>query len=99
MISGERITLNAICPNVVQTGISTAAFYESMSSKNLLTPMETMMEQFQLLMGHDERNGLIVECGPDGANPREQVGHIDVRSKEACDMLEGRGARLYGLSN
>jgi NAD(P)-dependent dehydrogenase (short-subunit alcohol dehydrogenase family) len=99
MISAERITLNAICPNVVQTSISSAAFYEAVASNNALTPMETLMEQFQGLMGANNRNGLIVECGPNGAALRDQVEYMDEKSKLACDMLEARGEKLYGLSS
>jgi hypothetical protein len=97
MVVHENITINAICPNVVRTGISSSAFYDEMEAKKILTPMETLIEQFGLLLGADKRTGSIVECGPKGVSLREPLSYIDVESEEACDMLRIRGARLYGL--
>src|ERR1700760_2624619 len=97
MVVQEHITINAICPNVVRTNISTSEFYGALKAKGILTPMETLIEQFESLMGVDKRTGFIVECGPRGVRWREPLDFMDVESEETCNMLRARGTRLYGL--
>jgi hypothetical protein len=97
MVVAENITVNAICPNIVQTNISSGTFYQSVAEKDLLTPVETLLEQFDALMGINQRTGLTVECGPRGVSFRESPEYLDVESKECCEMLGQRGALLYGL--
>jgi len=99
MVMQEHIMINAICPNVVRTNISTSVFYETLQAKGILTPMETLIEQFESLMGADKRTGLIIECGPKGVSLREPVDFMDVESEESCEMLKARGTRLYGLDD
>ena len=62
----EKITLNAVCPNVIRTNISTPAFYDSLEEKGLLTPMEPLLEAFESLLGTSETSG---ECFEIGKNP------------------------------
>lgn len=42
----EQITLNAICPDMVRTGISKEDFYSIMEAKGLLVPMKLVVQAF-----------------------------------------------------
>jgi len=83
MVEGENITINGICPNIVRTNISSSSFYDQMEAKKLLTPMETLLGQFEELMGVNKQTGSIIECGPGGAMARRQdQGYMDRESEE-----------------
>lgn len=49
----ESITLNAICPNVVRTNISTNEFYDSLEAQNSLVPMNNVVEAFERCLDTD----------------------------------------------
>ncbi|KAK0260085.1 hypothetical protein LTS09_005420 [Friedmanniomyces endolithicus] len=61
----EGVTLNAVCPNVVKTNISTSAFYDELDAKKLLTPMKSVIEAFERLLDGGE-SGECIEAGPHG---------------------------------
>lgn len=95
----EKITMNAICPNVIRTNISTGAFYDTLEEKNLLTPIEGVIETFEKLLGSDKTSGEIFEIGPhyksEGAKPRKAAEYLDQESEKVFDMLYERGRPLH----
>ena len=60
----EKITLNAICPNVVRTNISNPAFYDKLEKEGLLTPLEGVVDGFEALLGDNPDSGECYEIGP-----------------------------------
>jgi hypothetical protein len=90
LLAHERITINSICPNIVRTNISTTEFYDTVDRKELFTPMESMIQVFDSLLGSDPRNGCIFECGPRGVALRQAPDYMDDATKEACDLIQER---------
>jgi len=93
----ENIILNAVCPNVVRTNISTATFYEDLEKNNLLTPLDTIVGALESMMGTDSRTGLTLECGPMGVYPRTAHEFLDEETRRSCKIIENRCKRLYGV--
>jgi hypothetical protein len=95
----ERITLNAICPNVVRTNISTQTFYDSLEEKGLLTPLESVPEIFEKLLGDNPASGECYEIGPhyktEGAKPTKPPPYLDDESAAVFDLLYARGRPLH----
>ncbi|KAK3671240.1 hypothetical protein LTR78_008875 [Recurvomyces mirabilis] len=91
----EGITLNAVCPNVVQTGISTASFYDTLADKDLLTPIEIVVDAFASFLD-GKMSGECIEAGPKGnLVPRAPAEHLDRESAEVMEMLYSRGHALH----
>ena len=91
--------MNAICPNVIRTNISTGAFYDTLEKEGLLTPIEGVIETFEKLLGPDQTSGEIFEIGPNykkqGALPRKGAEYLDKESEKTFEMLYKRGRPLH----
>ncbi|RMY83973.1 hypothetical protein D0861_07177 [Hortaea werneckii] len=91
----ERITLNAVCPNVVRTSISTEDFYDKLEAKGLLTPMSSVVNAFEKILDR-EFSGQCLEAGPSGRvdfrNPAE---HLDRETAELMELLYERAHPLH----
>jgi hypothetical protein len=94
-LPAEGITLNAICPNVVKTGISTSDFYETLEAQNLLTPMESLLGVFESLLGEDKRSGEIFEVGPKGVQTRDAPEPMDRDTATVLKLIQERGRPLH----
>lgn len=95
----EGITLNAICPNVVKTAISSSDFYDKCEAGNLLTPMQSLLDVFESLLGEDGRSGQIFEVGPHGMQTRDAPEPMDADTGILMDMLKERGKSLHLATN
>jgi hypothetical protein len=95
----EKITLNSVNPNVVRTNISTGAFYDQVQEKNLLAPIEGVVDTFESLLGSNNTSGECFEIGPDyseqGAVPRKGAGALDDKTGVILEMLYHRGHSLH----
>jgi NAD(P)-dependent dehydrogenase (short-subunit alcohol dehydrogenase family) len=91
----ERITLNAVCPNIVRTNISTTEFYDTVDRRELFTPMESMIQIFESLLGKDARTGYIFECGPRDIMLRTAPDYMDEATQEACDLIRERSVVMH----
>jgi NAD(P)-dependent dehydrogenase (short-subunit alcohol dehydrogenase family) len=91
----EGIMLNAICPNVVRTGISTSQFYDSLEGKKLLVPMRSVIGVFESLLGEDKTSGQIFEVGPNGVQKRPHPEYMDQDTADLMPILEARAATLH----
>jgi NAD(P)-dependent dehydrogenase (short-subunit alcohol dehydrogenase family) len=91
----EGVTLSALAPNVVRTGISSSTFYDQMEKQGLLTPMEGVLDAFNdMVKGSD--SGAVYECGPNGRwSKRPHTKFLDVKSGQCCDLLLGRARGLH----
>ena len=84
----EKITLNAVCPNVVRTNLSAAAIFDQMEEKGILTPLDRVVEAFESLLGVSDVSGEIFEVGPNGGyQVRKAAEYLNEESRLACDML------------
>lgn len=93
----EQITLNAICPDVVRTGISKEDFYSVMEAKGLLVPMELVVQAFEQCLDSsisgetleiEPKTGIVSRSGPEP---------LDQETEESMDMLHARGAPLHAI--
>lgn len=94
-LPAEGITLNAICPNVVKTAIGSSEFYDKCEAENLLTPMQSLLDVFESLLGDDGRSGQIFEVGPHGMQTRGAPEPMDADTGILMDMLNERGKILH----
>jgi hypothetical protein len=100
MLEDHNIELYAICPNVVETNISTASFYSKIRDNDakLLTPVATVVESAERMISGSEPPGAIHEQGPRGIFVRTNNDFAQVWDKETdqvCDLLEDRGLSFY----
>ena len=95
----EQITLNAVCPNVIRTNISTKGFYDSLEEKGLLTPLEAVPDVFEKLLGDNPASGECYEVGPhyksQGAITTNGPPYLDDESAAVFDLLYTRGRPLH----
>jgi NAD(P)-dependent dehydrogenase (short-subunit alcohol dehydrogenase family) len=101
-LPSESIILNAVCPNVIRTNISTGAFYDTLEKDGILTPIEGVVETFEKLLDAGKgRSGEILEIGPkygkdgEGAVPRKGAEYLDKESAEVFRRLGERGRPLH----
>lgn len=87
--------MNAVCPSVIRTNISTSAFYDKLESKGLLTPMQGLIEAYESMLGDSDVSGEIFEVGPRGGySIKTAPEYLDAESKEVIDLLHERGHPL-----
>lgn len=91
----ERITLNAVCPNVVRTSISSEVFYDKVDSRELLTPLKGVVDAFESLVSSDA-SGECIEAGPEGGfQRRSPPEHLDQKTTAVLSMISDRGHSLH----
>lgn len=89
------MTLNAVCPNVVRTSISTAGFYDKLEAKGLLTPMSSVVNAFEQLLD-GKFSGQCLEAGPNGGiDFRQPAEHLDLETAELMELLYERAHPLH----
>jgi hypothetical protein len=94
-LPAESITLNAVCPNVIRTSISTPAFYDKLASLNLLTPMSGLISAFESMLCDSKVSGEIFKVGPNGGfSIKKAPEYLDKESEEVIKLLEVRGRVL-----
>jgi len=98
-LPSEKITLNAVTPNVIRTNISSPEFYDKIEAQGLLTPIEGVVDAFESLLGDNADSGECFEIGPNyakgqGVVKRKFVEFLDEESKKCFEMLEPRGRPL-----
>jgi NAD(P)-dependent dehydrogenase (short-subunit alcohol dehydrogenase family) len=95
LLPEEAITLNAVCPNIVETGISTSEFYDEVRREGLLVEMKGVIDAFKDLLG-GVASGEVYEVGPKGGwVKREGQEYLDEESKKSCELLVKRGRPLH----
>jgi len=91
----ESITINAICPNVIRTSISTDVFYEKMATLGLMTPIENVVDAFASCLDGDI-SGECLEVGPNGGFPaKAPTPHLDKETTKTLEMINERSHRLH----
>lgn len=92
----ENITLNAVCPNVVRTHISTDVFYDKLEPMGLLTPVQGVIDAFESFLDSDV-SGECMEVGPKGGfTAKAPTEYLDEESKRVMDMIHERSLPLQG---
>lgn len=83
--------MNAVCPNVIRTNISTPVFYDKLEAKGLLTPIEGLIEAFESLLGDSDVSGETFEVGPNGGFVlRKGMEYLDKESEEVVGLIAER---------
>lgn len=93
----EGITLNAICPHVVRTGISkhTPWFYEDLEKRNLLTDISRVVDGFEEYFGESSRSGECLEVGPRGKRIVGPTDYMDDETRLGVEATTVRSGRLW----
>jgi hypothetical protein len=80
----EDITLNAICPHVVRTGISTALWwYDDLEKRGLLTDINNVVAGFEDYMGKSTRSAECFEAGPKGSRVVQFMDYMVSRQRHS----------------
>lgn len=91
----EHITLNAVCPNVVRTSISTDVFYSKLEAEGILTPMKGVIDAFESFLDSDI-SGECMEIGPNGGFvAKAPTAHLDKETTRTLEMIYERSHRLH----
>ena len=91
----ENITMNAVCPNVVRTSISTSAFYDTVEKKGIITELKAVVDAFESFLDSDI-SGECMEVGPNGGfEAKAPAPHLDKETTEILDMIYSRSHRLH----
>ena len=91
----EGITLNAVCPNVVRTKISTGSFYDKLEQDGILTPMKGVVDAFESFLDSDT-SGECMEVGPNGGfSAKAPTPHLDKESTTVLDRIYERSHALH----
>lgn len=96
-LPNEGITLNAICPHIVRTGISkhTPWWYEDLEKRGLLTNIESIVAGFEEYLGTTTRSAECMECGPEGSRVVQFMDYMDEKTKLGCESVVDRSMRLW----
>lgn len=88
--------MNAVCPNVVQTNISSPNFYEKLGAQGLLVDMKSVVMAFEEMMGEATMSGECLEVSPakTGFTLRAPVEVLDRASQETLDLIYERSRSL-----
>lgn len=97
ILPGENITLNAICPHVVRTGISkhTPWFYDDLEKKGLLVDISRVVDGFETFLGSNTESGTCFEVGPRASRRVRFMDYMDDDTKAGCDAATARSGRLW----
>ncbi|KAK3706310.1 hypothetical protein LTR37_012825 [Vermiconidia calcicola] len=91
----EGISMNAVCPNVVRTKISTDQFYDKVEADKLLTPMQGVVDAFEKCVDSDI-SGECLEIDPTGGvTPKAPAPHLNDETTRILDMIGQRSHRLH----
>lgn len=96
-LPAEQITLNAICPDVLRTGISKEDFYTVMEAKGLLVPMQLVVQAFEQCLD-GSISGETLEVEPkSGVVSRSAPEPLDKEAEQSMMLLHQRGAALHAV--
>ncbi|CAK7200310.1 hypothetical protein SEUCBS139899_003001 [Sporothrix eucalyptigena] len=95
----EQITLNTLCPNIVETGISTGAFYDKAREKGLLITLESLTKAFEYLMGDSDVSGNAIEIlpGNDGFRIKELPAFTNDEARESIALATAPDHRAWKM--
>lgn len=92
----EQIALNAVCPHVARSGISTSSFYDGLESQNLLTPIKGIVDAFMQFVDRNDMSGECLEIGPVGGPRLREPAHVlNHESQVVNGLLYQRGHVLH----
>jgi NAD(P)-dependent dehydrogenase (short-subunit alcohol dehydrogenase family) len=94
LLPDEGITFNAVCPNIVRTGISTEGFYDRVAKEGLLVDMKDVISTFEDIL-EGRASGEVYEVSPNGWTKREGAKYLDEECKRSCELLVERGRVLH----
>ena len=95
----EGITLNAVCPNVVRTKISTDVFYDALEKEGILTPIKGVVDAFESFLDSDG-SGECMEVGPNGGfSAKAATPVLDKESDTVLTRIYERSHRLHEVES
>lgn len=70
-VRGEPITVNCICPGLVDTGLTNTTLMP-VAAPEIVTPHETIVRAVMSFIDDESKNGLAAECSTDKIHYRTQ---------------------------
>lgn len=87
--------MNAICPNIVKTNISTGDFYDKADAKGLLIHVDSLVKTFESLLGDNDISGAAIEVlpGEQGHRVKEIAEYTNEQVKESVELTIARSSK------
>lgn len=93
----EGITINAVCPNVVRTGIQGGGLHDELEEKGLLTDINDVVDAFESFVDN-EASGECAEVGPNGGfTIRKPAEYLDPESETVVHEITRTNLYLHEL--
>ncbi|KAF2735582.1 NAD(P)-binding protein [Polyplosphaeria fusca] len=94
---GEGVTVNCICPGLVDTSLTAGTLVEVADERHV-TPMSTIVRAVEGFLEDGEKNGLVAECSVGNIHYREQMeyGDEEARWLMTADWEEMLRAKMAG---
>lgn len=88
--------MNAVCPNIVRTNISSEEFYSKAEARGLIVDKRGVLQAFEAMMGDSTMSGECLEISPAniGYTIRAPAEVLDEASQESIDILVERSLPL-----
>lgn len=93
LLAPEQITLNAICPGIMRTAISSGDFHDTAEARGLLVSPSTLVAAFEELLGSNGTTGAAIEVMPDGTVIKEGAAYTN----DDCRVRVEWGAHQQAL--
>ncbi|CAK7235176.1 hypothetical protein SBRCBS47491_009202 [Sporothrix bragantina] len=90
LFNDDKITLNAICPGIVKTAISTSEFHVKAEQKGLLVAPETVVEAFESLLGTSSTTAEAIEVLPGRYSIKPRPEFTNEKSRKSVEMTYER---------
>ncbi|EXJ92464.1 hypothetical protein A1O3_01015 [Capronia epimyces CBS 606.96] len=95
-LAREQITLNAVCPSVVRTTMtSTSGFSEKLDRLGLLTPMSSVIDAYKSMLGNSQVSGECFEAGPHGYKIKSAAEYSDEDMKRTMAIISENRQPLH----
>lgn len=96
-LATENITLNAVCPHVVRTGMSPGHFYARIEEEGLAVPMDGVLEAFMAMLGDSGISGECIEVGPSGFANKKAPEYWTDEGRRSVELISKNGEKWHQL--
>jgi len=94
--ANKKITINSMAPNLIATPIAPESLFKPFHERQLLTPIELVINEFDKLLGTSTTNGAAVSCNKTDVWVHPQDSTKWEENKEACELISDEIGKMYG---
>ncbi|KAF7297457.1 NAD(P)-binding protein [Mycena indigotica] len=92
----KNITVNAIAPNLIDTGIAPDVLFVPFREQNLLSDIQLVLDQFQKLLGNSTLNGQALSISQANVWAHPPDTYKLAENLPACDLISVEIFKLFG---